>query len=203
MLAAVILRAALPVLVNVTFWVALPPTLTLLKATVEGPIVICACVVVPEPLRLIVSGEPGALLVIETLPLEDPATVGAYVTVNEVVWPGFRLAGAAHSVRVNPVPVMLWAVIETGAVPLFDRVTGTEPLAPTTTPPKGMLEGVAVSAPLVPVPLSGMFNVVFVADEVISMFPGSAPVVVGANVAVNDAVAPAAICWVAVNPLVL
>jgi hypothetical protein len=78
-------KAALPVLVNLTFWVALLPTFTLLNATGEGLIVTCACVAVPDPLRLIMSGEPGAWLVIDTPPPALPADVGAKVTVNEVV----------------------------------------------------------------------------------------------------------------------
>ena len=58
-----------------------------------------------------------------------------------------RLAGAVQPVKVKPVPVMLWAVIDTAAVPVFDNVTGTDALEPTFTLPKGMLTGLAVSAP--------------------------------------------------------
>jgi len=114
-----------------------------------------------------------------------------------------RLAGAAHPFNVKPVPVMLCAVIETGAVPGFDRVTDTARLEPTTRVPKLMLEGFAASAPCVPVPLSGMVSVGFVAVEVIVMLPEWAPVVAGANVAVNGALAPAAIVCLAARPLVL
>jgi hypothetical protein len=149
------------------------------------------------------SGEPGALLVIETLPLALPADVGANVTVKEVVCPEVRLAGADQPVKVNPVPVMLCAVIETAAVPVFESVTGTDPLELTTKAPKLMLGGVAVSAPWVPVPLSEMMSVGFVAVEVIVIVPGTVPVVVGANVPVNVAVAPAAIVWFGAKPLVL
>ncbi len=105
--AAVIFSVALPVFVSVTVLVELLPTLTLVNATGEGLTVMVACVAVPVPLKLIASGEPGALLVIDTLPLALPAVVGANVTVKEVVWPGVRLAGAAQPVSVKPVPVML------------------------------------------------------------------------------------------------
>lgn len=54
---------------------------------------------------------------IETLPLAAPGPAGANFTVNDVVCPGFRLAGADQPVRVNPAPVILCPVIETGAVP--------------------------------------------------------------------------------------
>src|ERR1700728_52932 len=105
--AAVTLRVLLPVFVSITVWLELPPTVTLPKATGDGLIVIVACVAVPEPLKLIDSGDSAALLEIETLPVALPDVVGANVTVKLVVWPGVRLAGALHPVSVNPVPVML------------------------------------------------------------------------------------------------
>ena len=137
------------------------------------------------------------------MPLAAPAVVGANVMVNDVVCPGFRLAGAVQPVRVKPVPVMACAVMEMADVPVFDTVTGTDPLEPTARLLKLMLAGFAASAPCVPVPLRGMVSVVFVAVDVITMFAETAPVVVGANVAVNDALAPAAIVWFAATPLVL
>ena len=145
--AAEMLSVALPVFVSVTVWVELLPTLMLLNATGDGLTVIVACVAEPDPLRLMTSGDPGALLVIDTLPLLFPALVGANVTVKLVVWPGVRLAGAVQPVNVKPVPVMLCAVIETAAVPVFVNVTGTEALAPLITAPKLMLAGFADSAP--------------------------------------------------------
>src|SRR5580692_11504916 len=59
---AVMFSVALPVFVSVTVWVELLPTLTLLNATGDGLSVIVACVAVPEPVRLMTSGDPGALL---------------------------------------------------------------------------------------------------------------------------------------------
>jgi hypothetical protein len=79
------LSAVLPVLVSVMVWVELLPTLTLLNATGIGLIVIVACVLVPDPFKLIASGEPGALSVIDTLPLALPEAAGANVTVKFVV----------------------------------------------------------------------------------------------------------------------
>jgi len=114
-----------------------------------------------------------------------------------------RLAGAAQPVNVKPVPVMLCAVIDTDEVPVFDSVTDTEPLAPTARPAKLMPGGFALRAPCVPVPLNGIFSVAFVAVDVIATFPETVPEVVGANWAVNDMLAPAAIVWFAARPLVL
>src|SRR5277367_623605 len=101
--AAVIFKAALPVLVSVTFFVALLPTATLLKASADGLIDICACGAGTVPLRLILSGDPGALETMETVPVGLPADVGVSVAVNEAVWPGFRLCGG-RLVIVKPAP---------------------------------------------------------------------------------------------------
>ena len=72
-----------PLLVIVTFWLLDCPTDTLLKLSDAGDIAMTAWV--PVPLRAIVRGEPGVLLVIETLPLVLVAVVGAKVTLKEVV----------------------------------------------------------------------------------------------------------------------
>lgn len=74
------------------------------------------------PLKAIVSGEPGALLVIETLPLGLPAVVGANCAVNEVFAPALIVAGSARPLIVNPVPEALAAVIVTLAVPELVKV---------------------------------------------------------------------------------
>jgi hypothetical protein len=56
------------------------PTFTLPNATLAGLIVNCGWLAVAVPLRAIVRGEPGALLVIETLPDALPEVVGANFT---------------------------------------------------------------------------------------------------------------------------
>ena len=177
------------------------PTTTLLKATLAGLAEICAWS--PVPVRAIVKGEPGKLFVIETLPLAAPPTVGANVTVKDVVWPGFRLAGADQPVRLNPGPVMLCAVIATAAVPVFDSVTGTDPLVPTGRLVNAMLEGVAERLPCVPVPLNGMDSEGFDAVVVSVIIPEASPAAVGANFAVKLAVAPAVMLCPTVRPVKL
>jgi hypothetical protein len=57
-----------------------------------------------------------------------------------------------------------------------------------------MLVGFALSAPCVPVPLTGIVSVGFVAFDVITILPLTAPAAVGAKVPVRVAVPPAAIC---------
>jgi len=74
-----------PVFVSVTFCVELLPTFTLLNATDAGLIPNCASGAVPIPLSPKTNGDPGAVLVIETLPLSVPAVVGANETLNDAV----------------------------------------------------------------------------------------------------------------------
>lgn len=136
----------------------------------------------PVPVKAIVSGEPGALLVTDTLPLAAPAVVGANVTVKVVVCPAFRLAGADHPLSVNPVPEMECAEIETAEVPVFVNVTDTGAVEPTATLPKLSLAGLADSPPLaIPVPLSEIANGEFEASLVMVKVPVAAPVALGAN----------------------
>jgi hypothetical protein len=80
--AAVIVTLAVPPFVSVIVCAALLPTATLPKATLAGLAVSCACT--PVPLSAIDIGEPGALLVIETLPLALPVAAGENFAVKEV-----------------------------------------------------------------------------------------------------------------------
>lgn len=195
-----IVSAALPVLVRVTVCEALLPTFTLLNDTEDGLIESCGCVAVPEPLRAIVSGEPGALLVTETVPVALPLAVGANVTLNELVAPGFKVA-ALKPLSVKPEPETLAAETETGAVPEFVSVTLVEAWLPIRILPKFMLEGLAESAPCVPVPLSAIERVGLDAVVEIVMLPEALPAAVGAKVAVHEACAPAAMLCPALMPL--
>ena len=103
----------------------------------------------------------------------------------------------------NPVPLMLLPEIETGAVPVFDKVTDAEPLPFTATLPKLMFGGFALSAPCVPVPITGIDSVPFVAVDVIVMLPEAAAAALGAKEAEKLAVLPAAIVSPTLIPLVL
>lgn len=76
----VIVSVALPVLVRVTVCAALVvPTLTLLKVKLAGESW-TAGAVVPMPVRLTVCGLPGALSVMERVPLIVPDPEGVKVT---------------------------------------------------------------------------------------------------------------------------
>ena len=104
---------------------------------------------------------------------------------------------------VRPAPVMLLPVMETAAVPVLESVTATAALLPTARLPKLMLAGLALSAPCVPIPLSGIETVPFVAVDVIVMLPDTVPVAVGTKEAEKFAVAPAVIVCPVLSPVAL
>ena len=151
-------NAAFPGFVSVTVCDPVLPTDTLPNATLAGLIVNCACEAVPDPDKPITRGEPGALLVIETLPVALPAAVGANFAVNDVLAPAVNVC-AASPVILNPVPDALPCEIATLAVPEFLRVTLTDPPAPTSRLPKLILVGLAVRLPCTPLPLSATVTV--------------------------------------------
>lgn len=64
------------------------------------------------------------------------------------------LCGTDNPDIVKPVPVVLAAEIDTGAVPGLESVTETDPLLPTSRLPKLKLDGFAASDPCVPAPAS-------------------------------------------------
>lgn len=103
----------------------------------------------------------------------------------------------------KPVPLALPELIDRFALPEFVSVTFTEAVLPTRMLPKLTLGGFAVNAAWMPVPLSAMTSGEFVAVDAIDTVPAAAPAVLGANLAVNVAVPPAAICWPDVIPLTL
>lgn len=190
MLAAVMFSAAFPLFVTVTVCAELLPTATLLKASEDGLIEICADVAVPVPVRPIFIGDPGALLLIDTVPVALPAVVGVNVAVKDAVCPGFNVCDATVLI-VNPVPLTEPLLIDTAAVPVFVSVTGIALLPPTSTLPKPTAAGLAVSAPCVPAPVRPIVDAVLEALLVIEMLPVALAVDVGANVTVNEELAPA------------
>lgn len=138
-----IVSEAVPPFVIFTGVVFVLPSVTLPKLTEVGFAEISGCV--PVPLREIVSGEPGALLVIETLPLPLPDEVGANSAVKVVFAPALIVTGTVKPVMLKPVPEALAAEIVTLAVPEFVKVITSVALLPTNTLPKLYVDGFAVS----------------------------------------------------------
>ena len=170
---------AFPGLLSVMVAMPLLPTFTLLKLTLVGLIVSWGCV--PVPLSETDSGEFGALLTMEMLPLAFPAEVGANFAVNDVPCPAFSVIGVAKPLMLNPAPEALAEDTTTLAVPVFVNVTATETVAPMTKLPKLMLPGLALSRPWVPMPVKGMVNDGSDALLVIVIVPEAFPVTVGIN----------------------
>ncbi len=97
------------------------------------------------PLRAIVAGDPGALLVMEMLPEALPATVGANVAISVVLSPGLRVIGTVNPLMLKPDPDALSVEIVRGPFPEFVRVILCVALLPTVTLPKLTLDGLIVS----------------------------------------------------------
>jgi len=100
---------------------------------------------VPVPLKEIVAGEPGALLVIEMLPVTLPVAVGANCAVNVVFDPALIVVGIARPEILKPVPLALAALIVNAALPVLDSVIVCGELLPTFTLPKATLAGLMVN----------------------------------------------------------
>lgn len=86
-------NVALPVFFSVITLELLLPTTTLPNETLVGLADPSASS--PVPLRAIVAGDPGALLVIEMLPEALPAVVGVKVTEKVVFAPALMVVGAS------------------------------------------------------------------------------------------------------------
>ena len=119
MLIPEIVTFAFPVSVIVTICVAELPVFKLpkLSAVVLSEIVVEAAI--PLPLSATVLGEFGALLTIESPPLELPVACGANCTLNVLVAPGFRESGRLTVLLVNPLPVTPNCVTVNSPVPLL------------------------------------------------------------------------------------
>jgi hypothetical protein len=201
--ACVTVSVALPEFVNDTVCVPVPPTATFPKPTFAGFSVSCACPAVPVPLNAIVSGDPGTLLAIDTLPLVAPAVVGANFTPNVAFCPAVNVSGVESPVTLNAAPVTVADETVTLAVPVFVKVTFVVPVLPTSKLPKLTEDGFAARLPCVPLPVSATVTVESFALLLIVMLPVAAPAVVGANVATKLVLCPAAIVCGVEKPLML
>jgi hypothetical protein len=138
-----IVSVAVPVFVSVSACVFVCPSTTLPKLKVDGVTLNPACT--PVPLKLIVNGEPLALLVTVTVPVAFPAAVGVNFAVKLKVWEGASVAGVLTPVRLNPVPLTVMLEIVAAAVPVFVSVINWLALLPVETLPKFTLAGLALN----------------------------------------------------------
>ena len=91
---------------------------------------------VPVPLRDMVVGEFGALLVIVTVPAKLPAVVGANKTLKVVVPAAAIVAGSVSPLTLYAAPLTDNSEIVRGAVPVFVIVKVSDFVCPSITLPK-------------------------------------------------------------------
>src|SRR6266852_4233166 len=141
-----------PLLVSVTGNALLPPTFTLPMLRLVELAARKNVATTPVPLKARVRGEPGALLVMETLPLALPGAEGANCALNVVFCPAASVSGTDKPAMPKPVPETLAAEIVTLAVPELLNVMVCVPLLPTSTFPKLKVDGLGDSAASMPLP---------------------------------------------------
>jgi hypothetical protein len=181
-----------PLLVNVTFCELLLPVFTFPKLRLAGLATKRCVAAIPVPVRLIPSGELGALLTKEIEPVELVAAVGVKTALKLALLPGAMVNGVVNPVKLKPLPVTLaWETVRL-ALPLFDREKVWELLVAITTLLKAALVGVTVSCGCTPAPVSGMVRGELDALLTTDTLPVMLPVAVGANVALKEAVCPGA-----------
>ena len=106
--------ATAPVSVIVQASVAVPVSDALVHETALTP----GC---PVPLSAIAA--VVVLLVIVTVPLATPATVGSKTTIKVAVWPGFSVSGVLIPDSEKPAPITETPLIVKAAVPVDVTVT--------------------------------------------------------------------------------
>jgi phosphopantothenate synthetase len=184
-----IVTEAFPALVRVIVCELLVPVVTFPKATEPGVAFSVDCV--PVPLSAIVSGELGALLTTEMLPVVLPELVGLNAALIVADCPAVSVNGVVTPDTLKPAPATLTCETVTFADPVFVSVMDCDPVLPTLTLPKFSLVGDALSCPTAPVPFSAIVRGEFGALLTTEMLPVALPEVVGLNDALIVAVCPA------------
>ena len=179
-------------MLNTCDFVPLLPTWTLPKLKLVGlALIVPGAVAVPESETVKLGFE--ALLVMVRLPVGVPAVVGANTTLNDLLAPAARVKGNVRPVTLNPFPVAVACEIVTLDPPLLVTVSERVCVASTRTLPKLKLGLVAASVPaVVAVPDNEIESVGLEASLVRVILPVGVPAVVGANITLNDLLAPAA-----------
>jgi hypothetical protein len=125
-----------PLFVIVTAWELELPALMLPKLRLEGLAESVTVAATPVPLRAMVLGELGALLVMLTLPVKLPAALGANKTLNEAVPPAVTVAGVVSPLTLKLLPLTAICEIVSEAVPVFVTVKLWDLVCPSTMLPK-------------------------------------------------------------------
>jgi hypothetical protein len=110
---------------------------------VQDRLTVCGTGVTPVPESVIVAGEPVALLVMVTVPLSLPATVGLKIALKVSFCEGVSVIGVLAPLSEYPVPATAIWEICTFALPVFVTDTVCVEFVPVLTFPK--LREVALS----------------------------------------------------------
>jgi hypothetical protein len=121
---------AVPVAFKVPFNEELDPTITFPKLNVAGETASWpGAVAVPESVRL--SGELDAFETIDSVPLGEPALIGAKVTVNVTLWVEESVIGRVNPLTVKTAPLTLAWEMVTADAPVFVNVSDLLLVLPT------------------------------------------------------------------------
>lgn len=181
-----------PLAISVPVCVVLVPTTTLPKLRLLGFVASCPTLL-PVPVNAIFRFGLEAFEVSARVPFIVPAVVGANETVKVTLCPGAKACGRLSPVRLNPVPeTATWMMLRL-LPPEFVKVSNCEPVPPTGTVLKLMLEGLGVSVGgVIPVPDNGTLMLALEALLAIARFPLTVPLDAGANVIFKVAACPGA-----------
>lgn len=119
-----------PVAFRLPLSAELDPSTTFPKFNDAGETANCPGVV-PVPERAMESGELDAFETIDTVPLAEPALVGAKVTVNVTLWLEDRVVGNVNPLTEYAAPVTLAWDMVTADPPVFVTVSDVLLLLPT------------------------------------------------------------------------
>ena len=113
---------------------------------------------VPVPASETFSGEFGALLAIESVPVSFPAAFGSKFTVYCTDWFGVSVSPDADPLKLNPVPETDTLEILAFALPVLVTVTDCVAALPDFTLPKlkVVVLGESATFDVTPLPLSGI-----------------------------------------------
>ena len=148
------------------------------------------------------SGELDASETIDTVPLAEPAPVGANVTVKVTLWFEESVAGNVNPLTVKTAPATLAWDMVTVDPPVFVTVSDLLLLLPTCSLANERLVGFAANVPGdSPVPDRGTLRLGFDPLDVTLRLPLAAPPAAGANATVNGVLCPAFSVTGIVSPL--
>ena len=136
------------------------------------------------PVSVIAVGEFVALLAKEADPVIAPEEVGANLTLTVRFAPAAMVKGKVTPVTLNPAPVVVTENTVTLELPVFVRVADCVAELPTSTLPKEMLLGDALSRNVggaLAVPLRAIGAKVFAALLTKARLPLNVPAASGAN----------------------